>query len=71
MHPGSSGRGRNPGDGMTRDKTYLGDGCYVSFDGFSLWLTTEDGISVQNTVCLEPQVYRALLRYATECGVTE
>lgn len=56
---------------MTPDKTYLGDGCYVSFDGFSLWLTTEDGISVQNTVCLEPQVYRALLRYATECGVTE
>ena len=44
-------------------KTYLGDGCYVDFDGFALWLTTEDGISVTNTVCLEPEVYSALVKY--------
>lgn len=45
-------------------KTYLGDGCYVAFDGVSLWLTTEDGIRATNTICLEPEVYRALERYA-------
>ena len=44
-------------------KAYLGDGCYVDFDGFALWLTTEDGISAQNTICLEPEVYRALTEY--------
>ena len=44
-------------------KAYLGDGCYVDFDGFALWLTTEDGISVQNRICLEPEVYQALTEY--------
>ena len=41
-------------------KTYLGDGCYVRFDGFALWLTTEDGIRSTNVICLEPEVYKAL-----------
>jgi hypothetical protein len=45
------------------NKCYLGDGCYVDFDGYALVLTTEDGISVQNRVVLEPEVYRALLEY--------
>lgn len=45
------------------NKAYLGDGCYVSFDGYALWLTTEDGISAQNTICLEPEVYHALTDY--------
>ena len=44
-------------------KTYLGDGCYVSFDGYALELTTEDGISVTNRVVLEPEVYAALVRF--------
>ena len=44
-------------------KRYIGDGVYVDFDGFSLWLTTEDGISVTNRICLEPQVYAALTQY--------
>ena len=35
-------------------KVYLGDGAYVDFDGYALVLTTEDGISVTNTVVLEP-----------------
>jgi hypothetical protein len=44
-------------------KRYLGDGCYVDFDGFALWLTTEDGVSVQNRICLEPDVYHAFTEY--------
>ena len=44
-------------------KAYLGDAVYVDFDGFALWLTTEDGIRETNRICLEPEVYRALTEY--------
>lgn len=47
-------------------KRYLGDGCYVSFDGYALWLTTEDGIRTTNTVCLEPEVYQALTDFVAD-----
>lgn len=39
-------------------KSYLGDGAYVEFDGFSVHLTTEDGISTTNRVVLEPHGIR-------------
>jgi hypothetical protein len=48
---------------VTDRKSYIGDGVYIDFDGYSLILTTEDGISVQNTVVLEPSVYSALVEY--------
>ena len=42
---------------MTEErKQYLGDGAYVSFDGYAVVLTTEDGVSVTNRVVLEPQI---------------
>ena len=41
-------------------KTYLGDGCYADFDGYSYVLTTEDGIRTTNTIVLEPEVLVAL-----------
>lgn len=44
-------------------KTYLGDGVYADFDGYGIVLTTENGISVTNTIVLEPEVYFALERY--------
>ncbi len=44
-------------------KAYLGDAVYVDFDGFALWLTTEDGLRETNRICLEPAVYRALTEY--------
>ena len=44
-------------------KTYLGDGCYVDFDGYSLTLTTENGVSTQNIIVLEPEVYSALIAF--------
>ncbi len=47
----------------TKNKTYLGDGVYVDFDGYSLQLTTENGISVSNTIIIEPDVWTALLAY--------
>lgn len=44
-------------------KEYIGDGVYASYDGYHLVLTTEDGISAYNTICIEPEVWRALDRY--------
>lgn len=47
----------------TKFKDYLGDGLYADFDGYQLVLTSENGIAVLDRVCLEPNVYAALLRY--------
>jgi hypothetical protein len=45
-------------------KQYLGDGVYIDFDGFHLILTTEDGVSVSNTIYIEfPSVFISLLEY--------
>jgi hypothetical protein len=44
-------------------KTYLGDGVYAAFDGFSYVLTTEDGMRVTNEIVLEPEVYAGLVRW--------
>lgn len=45
-------------------KTYLGDGVYADLnDAGQIVLTTEDGISIQNEIFLEPEVVQALLRF--------
>ena len=50
---------------MIQFKEYLGDGVYAAFDGDreSIVLTTENGISVTNTIYLEPEILEALKRY--------
>lgn len=50
-------------------KAYLGDGVYVDFDGFHIVLTTENGISITNTIYLEPSVYKALTAYTEDLGL--
>ena len=42
------------------NKTYLGDSVYADFDGYHFVLTTEDGVTVSNTIYLDPDVYEAL-----------
>ena len=44
-------------------ETYLGDGLYASFDGYSIWLRAphEGG---DHVVALEPPVFQALIEYA-------
>lgn len=39
---------------------YLGDGVYADYDGYSVFLTTENGIQVLNTIVLEPEIMAAL-----------
>lgn len=44
-------------------KVYLGDAVYADFDGYHIVLTTEDGISITNRICLDPGVVEAFNRY--------
>lgn len=46
-----------------QDKTYIGDGVYVEFDGYQLIVTTENGISVTNLIVIEPQIWSSLQHY--------
>lgn len=40
---------------MNEYKTYIGDGVYAEFDGFSIILTTENGYDrPTNTIVIEP-----------------
>ena len=43
-------------------ETYLGDGLYVSFDGYSIWLRAprENG---DHEVALEPEMMEMLIRF--------
>jgi len=43
-------------------ETYLGDGLYASFDGFSFWLRAPRG-SDDHVVALEPDVLIAFFQY--------
>lgn len=44
-------------------KQYIGDGVYVDYDGTSLILTTENGITITNSIYLEPEVWAELDNY--------
>jgi len=48
-------------------ETYLGDAVYASHDGFQIKLRTGDGRN--QVVYLDPDVYRALVRYETAIRV--
>jgi hypothetical protein len=50
---------------VTEPETYIGDGVHVSFDGFSLWIWTSNGIIKSDKICLEPDVFAALKGFAT------
>lgn len=40
-------------------KSYLGDAVYVEFDGYSVVLTTSNGLANTNTIFMEPVVREA------------
>jgi hypothetical protein len=44
-------------------KEYLGDSVYASFDGYHVWLTTENGYGPSNSIGLDPSVLASLDRY--------
>lgn len=52
---------------MTRraNETYIGDGLYASFDGFSFWLRAPRGDG-DHEVALEPDVLAGFQRFVRE-----
>jgi len=44
-------------------KEYLGDGAYVGYDGYHIWLYTTNGLYVTNEIALEPSVLENLQRW--------
>ena len=50
---------------MSLEPEYLGDGVYVRFDSYHVWLLTGSHREEEatNTIALEPAVLDALLRY--------
>lgn len=49
----------------TGSETYIGDGLYASFDGFTIWLRAprEGG---DHRIALEPVVYQSLLGWLAD-----
>jgi hypothetical protein len=44
-------------------KDYLGDGVYVDFDGYQIWLKANDYNNPTDQIALEPNVIESLMRY--------
>lgn len=44
---------------MSKNSIYLGDGVYLSNDGFQLWLTVGD--HALDIIALEPEVFERLI----------
>jgi len=55
------------------EKVYIGDGAYAALDAQTgdLVLTTENGISVQNTVVIEADAYRVLETFVAQARKLE
>ena len=50
-------------------KDYLGDGVYASCDGYSIVISTENGIRTTNSIVFDdPNNVDALLRFIQRCG---
>ena len=47
-----------------KQKAYLGDGVYAVYNGFGIWLTTEDGVTATDAIFIEPAVLDALIRFS-------
>jgi hypothetical protein len=49
--------------GMPKDR-HIGDGVYVSFDGYQLWLAANDHRN--RVIALDPSVLAELIRFAQQ-----
>ena len=60
---------------MTRQKhdeemnDYIGDGVYVSFDGYHIWIAVNDHRN--KVVALEPEVMKKLILYSERIGMID
>lgn len=49
-----------------KNDSYLGDGVYVSHDGYQLWIAVDN--HENKVVALEPAVFDSLINYAKKHG---
>ena len=49
-------------------KEYLGDAVYADYDGYSVILTTSNGIEDTNSIYLEPIVIKHLKEFFKKVG---
>lgn len=54
-----------------KDKTYIGDQVYVTYDGYHVILTTENGIATTNQIYMEPEVLAAFIKWAKNLSLTK
>lgn len=48
---------------MAVAKDYIGDGVYIQDTGYSILLTAENGVEVQDRIELDPSMVEAIVRY--------
>jgi hypothetical protein len=46
------------------NKYYLGDAVYAHYDGYQIWLTTEDFEGFTHKIALDPDTYQRLVGFA-------
>lgn len=46
------------------EEKYIGDGVYVSFDGYNIWLSVNH--HTNKVVALEKEVFNELVKYANK-----
>jgi len=49
---------------MSTRHMYLGEGIYVKWDGEKFILETFDGLTVNNTITIHPQVMSTFVKFA-------
>ena len=52
-----------------KNSQHIGDGVYIGYDGFAIWLHTNDHQFPDNVICLEPQVLDSLIFFCKNKGV--
>ena len=56
---------------MPEEHTYLGDGAYATFDGYSIIVKANHHETPTDQVFLEPSAIRNLIRFAESHGLIE
>jgi hypothetical protein len=54
---------------MREHEDYIGDGVYVAYEHGAIWLMANSHVTPTDTICLEPEVLQALIRYAERIGI--
>jgi hypothetical protein len=52
---------------LPENAKFIGDGVYIHFDGYYVWVLAYDGISITNKIALEDTVAVQLMNFIKEC----